>query len=672
MERPSTLPARNARCPCGSGRRYKDCHGALAAPARNDASESADAALAARLGEALAAQSRGDLAAAEAGYRAALRQAPAHFDALHMLGVVRHQSGDHDEAVALLTRAVELHPHHAPAFSNLGLALQARGAPAQALAQYDRALALQPDFAAALNNRGMALRDLGRADDARASFDAALSLTPDAADVLSNLGNVLLELRRHDDAAHIFARLVALKPGYPWALGYLYQARMNGCDWTGIDALAGQINAAVRAGASTMTPFAYLALSESPSDQLQCARTWAVTHGARARTALARGARYGHERIRVAYLSADFRAHAMAYLTAHLFELHDRSRFDITALSFGPPSSAPMRARLERAFDTFIDVREMADGDIARLMREREIDIAVDLMGYTQASRPSILAQRPAPVQVNYLGYPGTLGAAHIDYLLADRHVVAPADESFYVEKIVRLPDTYMVTDSSQRLPDATPSRAELGLPDAGFVFCCFNNNYKITPRVFDGWMRLVAATPDSVLWLLEDNPVASRNLRAEAARRGVAPARLVFAPRTTPDAHLVRHRRADLYLDTLPYNAHTTAVDALRAGVPLVTCSGGTFAARVAGSLLHAAGMPELVTRSLSDCEALALALAHDPAQLAAVRRRLAAHLETHPLFDTPRFCDHLESAYVTMWTRNERGEPPATFDVESARPDR
>ena len=366
-------------------------------------------------------------------------------------------------------------------------------------------------------------------------------------------------------------------------------------------------------------------MSGSAAAQLACARTFVADRFPAAATPLWRGERYRHDRIRVAYLSADFHEHATAHLIAGLFEMHDAARFELTAVSFGPETGDPMRERLRRAFPHFVDVRDRSDRDVAAMLRESEIDIAVDLKGFTANSRTGILALRPAPVQVNYLGYPGTMGAPYIDYIIADRHVIPPDHDIHYTEKVVRLPDAYQVNDATRRIAEPAPTRAEAGLPEAGFVFCCFNSNYKITPEIFAVWMRLLERVPGSVLWLLEGNPLASENLRAEAKRRGVAPDRLIFAPTLPADLHLARHRLADLFLDTRPVNAHTTASDALWAGLPLVTCVDDAFAGRVAASLLHAVGLPELVARDLEQYEAIALRVATTSSLRSELRARLA-----------------------------------------------
>jgi predicted O-linked N-acetylglucosamine transferase (SPINDLY family) len=350
---------------------------------------------------------------------------------------------------------------------------------------------------------------------------------------------------------------------------------------------------------------------------------------------------------------------------AGLFEAHDKTRFEITAISFGRDSNDEMRARLIAAFDRFIHVSGRSDREVAILLRELEIDIAVDLKGFTTEERAGILAHRAAPVQVNYLGYPGTMGTISIDYILADRFVIPGQHHANYTEKVVTLPDTYQVNDSKRVIADRTPTRAETGLPEQGFVFCSFNNNYKINPMVYDVWMRLLGKVEGSLLWLLEGSEAAARNLRKEAAARGIAPGRLVFAPVIRMENHLARCRLADLCLDTLPYNAHTTASDALWTGLPVLTCLGTTFAGRVAASLLNAIGLNELITHTLGEYEALALELATNRERLADIRSKLAENRATHPLFDTDRFRRHIEAAYTTMWERQQKGEPPESFAV-------
>jgi predicted O-linked N-acetylglucosamine transferase (SPINDLY family) len=380
-----------------------------------------------------------------------------------------------------------------------------------------------------------------------------------------------------------------------------------------------------------------------------------------------RGERYAHDRIRVAYVSADFRDHAVAHLLTGLFEHHDRVRFETIAIALGPDDRSEMRVRLQDAFERFVDVRGKTDLDVARLMRELEVDIAIDLTGHTSNARPALLSHRPAPIQVNYLGYSGTMGADHIDYIIGDRFIIPEHQQPQFSERVVYLPDTYFAYDSKQRISHNAPTRAEQGLPETGFVFCAFNGTFKLTPHVFDVWMRLLHAVEGSVLWLSQANIAAVRNLRRESETCGIDAARLIFAPRLERmEDHLARHRLGDLFLDTLPYNAHTTASDALWAGLPVLTCRGDTFAGRVAASLLNAVGLPELVTDNLADYEALALRLARDPILLGQIKAKLARNRDTYPLFDTARFARHIEAAYTTMWEIWQRGEPPNTFSVE------
>lgn len=644
----------------------------------------------------------GDHERAVASYDRALALDPGYAEALSNRGAALRELGRHEEALASYDRALQLRPDHAEALCNRGTVLQSMKQFDAALESYDRALALMPNYAEALSNRGVLLAELGRFEDALGSLQQALRLKPDYAQAFYNHGNVLRELKRpaaalasyrralelkpdyaeclhncaallreierHDDAANVYAQLFALGATYPYTLGSMLNSRLQCCDWAQYKQAREQVVAAVKAGQPVDTPFSFLAICDVAELQLQCARTYTAQKYPAAPGPLWDGRSHQHARIRVAYLSADFHEHATAYLMAGLFELHDRRRFEVTAVSFGPDSSSQIRARLEKSFDRFVDVRALSDLEVARLLLELEVDIAVDLKGFTRDARPGILALRPAPLQVSYLGYPGTMGASHVDYLIADRHVIPESHQCHYTEKIVRLPDSYQVNDRERRIAEHTPSREDLGLPGNGFVFCAFNSSYKITPAVFDVWMRLLQSVDGSVLWLLGGNAAAERNLRREAAARGVPASRLVFAPRADQASHLARHRQADLFLDNLPYNAHTTASDALWAGLPVVTCLGKSFAGRVGASLLHAVGLPELIAGSLEEYEKLALKLASDPALLAGVRTRLAQNRTSHPLFDTDRFRQNIESAYTRMWERHRQGLPPEHINLEKA----
>ena len=589
---------------------------------------------------------------------------PDYAQALNNRGNILRELKRPEDALASFDRAITIRPGFAEALNNRGNILRELKRPEDALASFDRALAIRPQFAEALSNRGIALRELKQPEDALASLDRALAIRPDYAQALSNRGDVFRDLRRHEDAAEAFARLLAIQPDYDYARGFLLDSQLHCCDWAEYANTTKLIVADVTAGKRTSFPFPYLA--ESAAQQLQFTTTYVSDQHPASRRPLWQGERYRHDRIRIAYLSADFHDHATAYLMAELFEAHDKARFDVSAISFGPDANSEMRERLTGAFGRFVDVRQTSDRDAALLLRELEIDIAVDLKGHTTDGRAGILAHRAAPIQVNYLGYPGTMGADYIDYIIADRWVIPQEHQPYYTEQVVYLPDTYQVNDGKRKIAEYTPTRAEAGLPQEGFVFCCFNNNYKITPRMFDLWMRLLKRVEGSVLWLLEDSAAAARNLRREAAQRGVAPERLVFAARLKLEAHLARQKLADLFVDTLPINAHTTASDALWVGLPVLTCLGQTFAGRVAASLLEAIGLPELITRSMPEYEALALKLATIPPLLGEIKAKLTRNRATHALFDTDRYRRHIEAAYVGMWDRYQRGEPPASFAVQ------
>src|SRR5215469_1242416 len=564
--------------------------------------------------------------------------------------------GRHAEALADFDAAVQADPRFALAWYNRGSVLTELRRYVEAVASFERVIVLAPDFAAAHNNRGAALLSLKRQTEAIGAFQQAMRLQPGYEGALENLANAFHDLGRFDEAARSFAALATASPDRPYVLGNLLDARARCCDW-GADyqTLRDRVTAAVGAGQRAQVPFALLATCDSAGTQLQCARTYAADKFPAAVEPLWRGRPYRHDRIRVAYVAADFRYHATAFLATELFERHDRGSFEWTAISLGPDDGSPIRRRLERAFDHFIEGGALGDREVAALIREREIDIAVDLQGYTADCRAGIFAHRAAPVQVNYLAYPGTLGAPFMDYLIADRRVVPREHFAYYSEKVVHLPHCYQPNGSGREVAPAALSRAQALLPERGFVFCSFNGSYKITPEVFDVWMRILRSVPGSVLWLLDDNEAATHNLCREAAAREVEPDRLVFAPRMPLAAHLARYPLADLFLDTLPCNAHTTASDALWSGVPVLTCLGTTFAGRVAASVLEGAGLPELVTGNLEEYEALALALATDPGRLGELRARLARQRQTCLLFDIERYRRGLEAAYTLMWQRVE-----------------
>jgi len=646
-------------------------------------------------GSALGRLERG--AEALASFEQALALAPRDAEIHYNRANVLQQLGRSEEALAGYDAALALAPRHLGAINNRGAALRDLGRYEEAHACYDRVLALDPRSWQAHNNRGNLFTVTGRLREARAAFEQAIRLSPRNAECLYNLGNALQGLGQHEEAMQCYGRALTIQPGHvaaylnraeaarrlklftkaladysavkrlspkaPYVDGYIAATRAQACDWSRPEDEAALIDA-VRRGERACDPFTLLLLGDSAADQRTCAATWAEDKFARFLEVAPPAPRHDGA-VRIAYLSPDFRNHATSYLLARLIELHDRTRFKVIGVAFGPSGDDAMRRRVAAACDAFIDVGGMSDLTAAELLRAEGIDIAVDLAGYTLHARPGILARRPAPVQVSYLGYPGTTGAPFLDYIVADPWVVPEAMKPFFSENVVHLPDSYQANDEFKGLPAPVPSRMDAGLPQTGFVFCCFNNPNKIRPHVFDVWMRLLRGVEGSVLWLLGDSAEGTANLQREAERRGVADRRLVFAPRAGNAEHLARHTLADLFLDTLPCNAHTTASDALRAGVPVVTCVGSTFAGRVAASLLAAVGMPELVTRSLDEYEALALRLARDPEHLGRVRAALASHLATHALFDADRFRRNIEAAYLEMYRRCRAGEPPTAFSI-------
>jgi len=571
-----------------------------------------------------------------------------------------------DEALQSYGRALTIRPEHVDSLINRGHVLKLLHRFSESLADYDAALRLAPDSMLALNNRGNVLLAMGDSEAALVLYDQALTLSPASPDSLYNRGAALRELRRYSESAQCYAELLRVDPQHAYALGNLFHLRMDSCDWADYGTLTGRLHTALEANRRVINPLSLLLLDEPPEVPLACARAYVEEkHPSQA------GAWVSHStgKIRVAYVSGDFREHPVSYLLAGVLEKHNRAEFEIVGISLRAAEDTALGRRVHAAFDQFIEagheVDNRSDQEVAALMREMGVDIAVDLMGLTQGMRLGIFAHRAAPVQVNYLGYAGTLGASYIDYLLADEVVIPRGEEQWYAEKVVRLPHCYLPNDDLRAIATA-PSREEAGLPMEGVVFCAFTNAYKINPSVFDVWMRLLREVPHSVLWLRAVASDVRANLLREAAVRGVDPQRVVFAPHVASmDQHLGRHQLADLYLDTLPYNAHSTTCDALWAGVPVITCMGGSFASRVAASALQAVGLPELIGSSLEEYGQLALELACDPPKLRAVRARLVANRRTKPLFDTASYTRGLESAYRAMMQQSRQGLPPEALDV-------
>jgi protein O-GlcNAc transferase len=607
------------------------------------------------------------------------------------------------EALAAQDQALELEPYNATYRCNRGNALFRLRRFQEALTCFDQAVRLQPQSPEGYNGRGVALRELQRLEPALENFDRALELKPDYLEPLNNKANVLLCLERFEELLPWCERLLELKadstlalyyrglalknlardreaidslgqvlqlsPADPLAAGYLLHAAATICDWSH-EKLLTETLASVRRDTVTVSPFVFLSLSGDADLQLQCARGHFQHCCNTPPEPLWTGERWQNDKLRIAYVSGDLRDHAVSYLMAGVFAKHDRKRFSPIGVTLRPAVGSEFGLRVVHSFEMWLDVHEVSDLKVAQILRDLQIDIAVDLMGYTRGARIEIFAHRFAPVQISYLGYPAATGTPFHDYILADDFVIPSGSERFYSENVIHLPECFQANDDQRCISARRPTRAEVGLPEDAFVFCSFNNSYKLTPGQFDIWCRLLAAVPHSVLWIVADNEDAQRNLRRETCARGVAAERLLFAPRLEYEDHLARLALADLFLDTLPFNAGTTASDALWAGVPVLTCSGEAFASRMAGSLLRAIGLPELITHTLADYEDLAVRLARNPGELAGLRARLAVNRQSGPLFDTERFCRHLESAYETAHARHQRGESPGSFRVSRLPP--
>lgn len=600
-------------------------------------------------------------------YQRALALKPA-LAALHTeIGNSLRCQGRFEEAIAAHRRTIAALPAHADAYGHLAVTLQSVGLWNDALAAYETAIRLAPGYIEAHSNLGVLLQQLGRPQEAIAAYRAATALNPKYAAAHYNLGNTLQDIGRFEEAIHAYRQALACDSDMAQARFQLCNPRRQVCDWHGLEAEEAHSLSALEMRNARVPPFATLMMSPNPAVHLAHAQTWARGLSVAASAVCTpRMVTPVHDRpIRLGYLSCDFHRHATARLIVELLEKHNRERFHVTGYCFSPQDGSDIRKRVLSAFDRYVPIHSLSHTAAAKQIHADAIDILIDLKGYTKDARTEIPAYRPAPVQVNFLGFPGSMGADFIDYIIADDFVAPIHQQAVFAEKIVHLPDTYQPNDALREIAERTPSRAECGLPESGFVFASFNSAYKITAEVFDRWMRLLGAIPESVLWLLDSNALAKANLRREAVARGIDPGRLVFAPKLRLAEHLARHRCADLFLDTLPVNAHTTASDALWAGLPVVTCAGQAFVGRVAGSLLRSVGLSELITHNLDDYEALALRLAGDPILLADVRARLLTSRSSAPLFDAARYARNLEAAFTHMLGLRAAGHPPQAFAV-------
>ena len=594
-----------------------------------------------------------------AAYDLALKIQPDDAEVLINKGSTCNDIKNYGLALEVLEKATQIRPDIPEAWSNKGIALNNLNLYQEAIDAYNEAIKLAPSYHEAWSNKSAPLNKLRRFPEAFEACDKALSLKPDYAEGWSNKGVTLHELKRYDEAIAHYDKALSLKPDIDWVSGDLLHTKMKICDWSDLAESLEDISKKVVANEKVANPFPLLALND---DALLHKKSSEIYIQSRYpfNPVLEPILKYPQsQKIRIGYFSADFRNHAVSFLTAELYELHDKNKFEIFAFSFELDDKSPMRLRLSQAFNQFIDVSDMSDSGIAELSRSLQIDIAVDLGGHTQESRTGIFSYRAAPIQTSYIGYLGTMGAEYYDYLLADKTIIPDGLQKFYSEKIAYLP-SYQVNDRKRTISERQFTRGELGLPETGFVFCCFNNNYKILPSTFDSWMRILNAVEGSVLFLYADNEWAKANLIDEASLRGVDSARLVFGGRIPTEEYLARYRVCDLFLDTFPYNAGTTASDALWTGLPVLTLMGQSFASRVAASLLNAIGLPELITITQEQYEALAIELAINPKKLENIKFKLANNRLTAPLFDTPLFTENLEAAYVKMMERYQTDMMP------------
>jgi predicted O-linked N-acetylglucosamine transferase (SPINDLY family) len=639
--------------------------------------------------------SQGRTVEAVSALRRLAQLCPADASIQRQLGAALMQARAYPEAIGVLRAAIELDAGNGRAHNNLGLALLRSGDPAAALAALSTAITVDPGNAHAHFNRGLAQEGCGSMSAAQESYRQALDREPHLAQAHARLGELLertdpaaarlerwrakesaaislMTAGRHGEARALLTELLDMGAELPYLEGLRFHCALWDCDWADYDARHASLDAKVRQGLRVDLPFSHFVHSDSAEGQRRCAEIFVSDRYPTHPLPRPCAAHAAGERITIAYLSSDFHAHATAYLMAGLLEAHDRNRFRIIAASFGPDDGSPVRARLERAVDEFIDLRASSDDEFADTLRACGVQIAVDLKGHTGAARTRVLAVRAAPVQVNFLGYPGTLGADFIDYIVADGHVIPPQHRPCYREQVVELPGCYQPNDDRRPRPPSGPGRVACGLPPQGLVFCSFNHIYKISPPIFAVWLRLLRAVEGSVLWLLQGSEAARRQLRARAGAAGVEPERLVFAPHLDHESHLARYHHVDLFLDTWPCNAHTTASDALWMGVPLVTLTGGSFPSRVATSLLRSLRLDGLCAATVEEYEALALRIAGDAGERAAWRAQLEASRTSADLFDPRRHCRRLEQAYIEMWSRHQRGEPPAPIVVTDAEHER
>jgi len=607
-----------------------------------------------------------NLAEAELLLKDICESQPNNLDALHLLGVVYGMQSRPLDAISVFDNCLKLGPSNPLLHFNFAKALSTLQREEEAIEHHKIAVSLDSTNQDVWLNYGLSLDNLKRREEALICYEKALQLKPDLMEGWFNKGKIFGELKRYEEALHAYVVAYQLRPTEPFLLGIILHYKMLICDWLDLDSLCLKVQQSLHNNQKIVEPFGYQGISSSESDLLLSAEIFAKERFPPRNTSPIVGSGSEDRKIRVGYLCGEFRDQATSVLMAGVYECHDSEKFEIYALDNGWDDGGILRPRLRQAFKEIIDISRMTDLSVIKLIEDLRIDILVNLNGYFGEARQTIFAHHVAPIQVNYLGFPGTLGIDYMDYLIADSIVIPPESRQFYKEKIIYLPNCYQANDSKRIISDRKFSRSECGLPEEGVVFCCFNNSYKITPTTFDSWMNILKAVDGSVLWLIEDNITAVANLKLEAFKRGVSPDRIVFAPRLPLPEHLARHNLADLFLDTLPYNAHTTASDALWAGLPVLTYVGKTFPGRVASSLLNAIDLPELITHSQEEYESLAIHLVKNSEKLKSIKERLIRNRLIKPLFNTQAFTKHLEAAYLAMYKRYRANLVPDDIIIE------
>ncbi|QWE25215.1 tetratricopeptide repeat protein [Polynucleobacter sp. AP-Elch-400A-B2] len=654
-----------------------------------------------KLEQALKLHQRGDISAAQRICREIIELNPNDFNGWHLLGLTYYQQGDLKSAIELITKSISFNAHYAPAYFNLGCVLQDSNYWFRALESYDKAIGIEAGYELAYLKRIEILVKLNQMSNALACCNQLITLKSDyhlafykRAEIhlmLNNpydaildyeksielqlnfieghfsLANAFFDLRKFDLALIHYQKAIAIDSNYDFLFGFYIQAKMKMCLWEEISEELLLFEKKLSENRWVTFPFIPLNLFDRPNLHQQVATAYVKKKYSNTYIPILPSSINNKKKIRIGYFSADFRIHPTSQLIVEILRSHDRSQFEVYGLSYGPENNDSTKQYISTVFDKFIEVASMSDEQIVQLSKDLGIDIAIDLCGHTQYARTGVFMTRCAPVQINYLVYPGTIGSNAVDYIMGDTTVIHEENQEFFSEKKIYLPRCYVTHDSKNIIPESKLSRRDFGLANNAFIFCCFNSPFKILPKTFDIWMRILKSVEGSMLWLLLDNPFAVSNLLKEAQFRGVDPSRLVFAKRMDLDQHLARHRLADLFLDTLPYNAHTTANDSLWSGLPVLTLIGQSFASRVAASLLKAIELPELICHTQAEYEIKAIELALNPQKLADLKRRLASNKSKTPLFDGPQITRNIESAYLRVYKRYQEGLVPEDVFVSA-----